>query len=101
MSITLVQNHTPPGPAALPLLGGREALAQFFRDPIAFLTRLHREYGQIVAFTRHHPTWLAVCGAAANQQLLTHHELFTRRSSPLHAASGHDAPAADRLSNDG
>jgi cytochrome P450 len=38
----------PPGPSGLPVIG---SLVGYFRDPLGFLTRISREYGDIVYFT--------------------------------------------------
>jgi cytochrome P450 len=59
-----------PGPGALPVIGQRGNLMQFFRDPVAAMSRLQREYGSVAALVGGDPRMVLAFGAAHNQHIL-------------------------------
>jgi cytochrome P450 len=57
------------GPAAKPLLGYLPEQLKFGRDPIGYLTKLHREYGTVTAWGGGKPLLVFNCDPDLNQQL--------------------------------
>src|SRR5215212_1314449 len=57
------------GPAAKPFVGYLPEQLKFGRDPIGYLTRLHREYGTVTAWTAGRPLLVFNCDPDLNQQL--------------------------------
>lgn len=65
-----------PGPRPDPILGWRGALIPFGSDPIGYITRARRQYGDIVALSRSAPVMVFAFGAEYNRQLLPDAALF-------------------------
>lgn len=66
----------PSGPPAPPLVGWRGNSIRFFRDPIAYMRRVYREYGEVGALARGEPRHLFVFGPEPLRELLTDQKLF-------------------------
>lgn len=78
--------HQLPGPRAMPLLGGRANLIPFMRNPIRYMNRLHRRYGEIVSLARGTTNYVFIFAPEYNQQVLGNTSLFFNldaNSSPL------------------
>jgi cytochrome P450 len=65
-----------PGPRRVPLLGWRAYALPFFRDPIGYMLRLRRSYGDVVAWEKQEPMLLFAFGPEYNRQLLSDHDTF-------------------------
>ncbi len=59
-----------PGPAPMPVFGARGNMFRFFSDPIGYMCALHRNYGEIAAFTKGSRGMVFAFGPAYNQLLL-------------------------------
>lgn len=60
-----------PGPPKVPILGFRGNLIQFRRNPIAYMRRIQKNYGEIVAFVKGFEKTVFAFGPRHNQQLLS------------------------------
>ncbi len=82
-----MQNHhispSLPGPPPLPLVGWRGYFLAFARDPIAFIHKLHRQYGDIAAITSGNTCYIFVFTAAYNRQVLGNDVLFHVVETPF------------------
>jgi len=65
-----------PGPPAMPLVGWRGNLLRFGADPLGYVCRLHRSYGELVAFIQDRPGWMFAFGPEYNHLLLSNPDLF-------------------------
>src|SRR5262245_37465970 len=65
-----------PGPRPTRLLGRRGNIAQFYRDPVGFMIRLYREFGEIAAYVHGNNNFVFFFGPAYNRQILTDPDLF-------------------------
>src|SRR5262245_30374429 len=65
-----------PGPRPTRLLGRRGNIAQFYRDPVGFMIRLYREFGEIAAYVHGNNNFVFFFGPAYNHQILTDPDLF-------------------------
>jgi cytochrome P450 len=65
-----------PGPRPDPIFGWRGALVAFGADPIGYMARVRREYGELVALSRGAPVMLFAFGAEHNRRLLPDAALF-------------------------
>ncbi|MCL4867501.1 MAG: cytochrome P450 [Anaerolineae bacterium] len=72
-----------PGPPPLPLVGWRGYLLAFARDPIAFIHKLHRRYGDIAAIACGNTCYIFVFTAAYNRQVLGNDTLFHVVETPF------------------
>jgi cytochrome P450 len=70
------QNGLPPGPPVLPLVGTPINLLRFFADPIAFMRRLQRRYGNVATLARGRSDYVFAFGAANNRLILGNPDLF-------------------------
>jgi cytochrome P450 len=68
--VAAVSYFGPPGPASAPLLGWRGNSIRFFRDPIAYVTRVYRDYGEIGALAAGEPHHLFVFGPEPLREVL-------------------------------
>jgi cytochrome P450 len=81
-----VSHSALPGPRPMPLLGARGNLIPFMRNPIGYMGRLHRNYGEIVSLARKTTEYVFVFAPEYNQQVLSNTSLFYNldpSSSPL------------------
>ena len=80
-------NHSaPPGPPSLPFLGARGNLIPFMRNPVGYMGRLYRDYGEIVSLARRTTEYVFVFTPEYSQQVLSNTALFFNldaSSSPL------------------
>ncbi len=86
MHTSYVDHNALPGPRPMPLLGVRGNLIPFMRNPIGYMGRLHRNYGEIVSLARSTTDYIFVFGPEYNQQVLSNTSLFYNldpSSSPL------------------
>jgi cytochrome P450 len=67
---------TLPGPRPLPIVGSRGNFVQLLRDPVAYISMLHRDYGPIAGLVSGSQTTLFAFGPDYNHQVLSHPELF-------------------------
>jgi cytochrome P450 len=65
-----------PGPRHIPLLGWRAYALPFYRDPIGYMTRLRRRYGDVVAWEERNPVAIFAFGPEYNRQLLSDPDRF-------------------------
>jgi len=65
----------PPGPHGLPLVGNT---LEFSHDPLAFYTRLQRDYGDIVSFSQLGKLKYVVFHPDQVNEVLKHHTLFVK-----------------------
>ncbi len=65
----------PPGPHGLPLVG---STLEFGHDPLAFYTRLQREYGDVVSFSQLGKRKYVVFHPDQVTEVLKHHNLFVK-----------------------
>ncbi|GAC1650172.1 MAG: hypothetical protein NVS4B8_24200 [Herpetosiphon sp.] len=73
------------------MLGWRGNALPLLVDPVAFMTRLHRDYGAIVALARNDPHSVFAFGPAYNQQLLSDPQLYYSTSLDLNSINLHVA----------
>jgi cytochrome P450 len=66
----------PPGPAAMPILGAGGNLLRLFANPIPYLQRLERRYGNVATLARGRSQYIVAFGAAHNRLILGNPGLF-------------------------
>ncbi|HEX6290501.1 MAG TPA: cytochrome P450 [Herpetosiphonaceae bacterium] len=76
MATAAVAPLTLPGPRHIPLLGWRGYAISFYNDPIAYMRRIRRTYGNIVGWERNHPNVAFAFGPEYNRLLLSDQQLF-------------------------
>jgi cytochrome P450 len=67
---------SPPGAAALPVVGSHINLLRFMSDPVRFMSRVQRRHGNTVALARGHASYVFAFGADHNRHVLGDVELF-------------------------
>ena len=82
-----------PGPRAR--FGWRGQAITFLRDPIALMSALRRDYGELAGVMRNHPWWMFAFGPAYNQQVLSDAALF--HSTPIAPLTTPPSSALARL----
>ena len=65
-----------PGPLPHPILGWRGNLLQFLSDPLRYMQRLRRNYGEIASFVKGRRTMIFTFHPKYNQQILSNPDLF-------------------------
>src|SRR5829696_8442240 len=73
------------------LLGARGNLLPFMRNPVGYMTRLYRDYGEVVSLSRGRADYVFVFSPEYNQQVLGNISLFHNLdagSSPLRIPPG-------------
>ena len=65
-----------PGPPPTPWLGSHGNLITFLRDPVGYLRRLRREYGEIAAVVKGTRGMIFAFGPQFNQQILSNPAVF-------------------------
>ena len=85
MKATLSQVNIP-GPAPMQLFGWRGNFTQFLRDPIAYMRKLYRTYGEISCLVKGEKSMIFAFGPEYNQLVLTNPSLF------LNAGIAHPGP---------
>jgi cytochrome P450 len=86
-----------PGPRPDPILGWRGALMPFAADPVGYLTKIWRDYGNVAAISRSEPVLVFAFGPEYNRQIFPNAELF--HTNPLGTFSVTDETAMSRISN--
>jgi len=71
------------GPRPLPFVGHRWNVLRFFRDPVAWLLRMHREFGDVAAFVDGDPRMVCAFGAEHNRTVLADPERFPNNERML------------------
>jgi cytochrome P450 len=66
----------PPGPAALPVIGGHINLLRFMSDPVRFMTRMRGRYGNTVALNHGRSSYVFAFGPDNNRHVLGDVDLF-------------------------
>lgn len=94
MAVTSL-SPTIPGPYAP--LGWRGQALAFLRDPIALMSALRRDYGNLAAILHDYPWWLFAFGPAYNQHVLSDAALF--HSTPIAPLTTPPNSALARLTN--
>jgi cytochrome P450 len=68
--------ESPPGAAALPLIGGHINFLRFMSDPVRFMTKLQRRYGNLAALARGRFSYVFAFGPEHNRHVLGDVALF-------------------------
>jgi cytochrome P450 len=76
MATAVSTTRTIPGPRAMPILGSRGNFLAFLRDPITYMTRVYRTYGELASMTHGDLTQVLAFGPKYNQLLLSDATLF-------------------------
>lgn len=97
-------SSTVPGPRPMPVFGARGNLLHFLRDPIAYMRRLHADYGEIAAFARGTKGMTFAFGPRYNQQVLGNpakfHSAGVTFPGPPHSAQHRLGHSLFRMNND-
>ena len=75
----LLPTHYIPGPPPLSTLSGITKMIEFRRDPIAFMVRIQKRYGNLVALAGTRKRVIAAFGAKYNEMLYADPERFQPR----------------------
>jgi cytochrome P450 len=81
MAYESISSLSMPGPRAMPFVGWRGNLVRFGADPLGYVQRMHRTYGDLAAFIQGRPGWIFARGPQYNHFLLANPDLFY--SSPF------------------
>jgi cytochrome P450 len=76
------------GPAPHRLLGWQPEKGRFWRDPVAYVSRMYELYGEVSALGLENPEWVFAFKPELNRQLLDNSELFHWAGRKMWKAEG-------------